>query len=131
VIIAGNGLQKTRMIQCSFDFLLAVETIGNGWVDFYLWVQHLNCNRMIRAEVSTAKDSGHIAAGNNAINAVMIEMVAGIHSKPRSLHAVAAVALLIDQRSTSSALGPAPRIGVVFRLVQNKRIDNIQHNVTF
>ena len=67
------------MIQPIADFLFALETIEEDLVAFYLGVRNLDRYLSARPEIGGAVNRGNITAGNNAVDAIVVELVAEIN----------------------------------------------------
>ena len=60
-----------------------METIEENRVHFHLGMGDLDGDVAAVPEICPAKNRGHSAAGGNAVNAVVIELVAGVDWNPR------------------------------------------------
>jgi hypothetical protein len=66
------------MIELFADVLFAVEAIEQNRVGFHFRVREFDCNRAAVTFVGAAVNRGHAAAGDQALDAVMIEKIAGM-----------------------------------------------------
>src|SRR5579862_4529534 len=71
------------MIEGLADIFLAVKTVEEDRVAFHFRMGNLDGDCPAGAKVGAAKDRGHAAAGDNAIDAVMIELFSGADWNPR------------------------------------------------
>ncbi len=77
-IAVGKHLHDTRVIELLADFALAMKTVEKHRVGFHLRMRDLDGDLASVAQIGGSKDGGHAAAGDQAFNAVMIELVAGM-----------------------------------------------------
>ncbi len=68
------------MIEMPADLPLALKTFGDDLVILQLGEWKLDSYFFSRSYVGRTKYGGHIAAGNDAVNAVVIELVSGLNS---------------------------------------------------
>src|SRR5579884_423675 len=69
-------LHHAGMIQLFANFRLALKAFIENRIALHFRVRNLDGNQAARAQVGSAKDGGHAAAGCNAFNAVMVKLVA-------------------------------------------------------
>ena len=74
--ILGHHLHNAGVIQLRADLLLPMEAVEENRVALHLRMRNLDGNRATGAQICTAKDRGHAAAGGDAFNAVVIELIA-------------------------------------------------------
>jgi hypothetical protein len=67
------------MIEVSAYFLLALKTFEENLVTLHLGVWKLDGYLPACPDVGGTINRGHVAAGNDGVNAVVIELVAGIN----------------------------------------------------
>jgi len=67
------------MIEMSAYILLALKTLEENLITFHLGVWKLDGYLPACPGVGGTVNRGHVAAGNDAVNAVVIELVAGIN----------------------------------------------------
>ena len=71
------------MIERLADLLFALEAIEEDGIAFHFGVGDFDGDGAAGAKVGGAKDGGHAAAGDDAVDAVMIELIAGVDGNPR------------------------------------------------
>ena len=71
------------MIEGLADFLFAVEAVEEDRIAFHFRVGNFDGDGAAVAEVGGAENGGHAAAGDDAVDAVVIELFAGVDGNPR------------------------------------------------
>ena len=82
-VVVGEDLHHPGMVHQLADFFLAAETIEESRVALHFGMGDLDGNRPAVVEIGGAEDGGHAAAGSEAIDAVVIELVAGVKDSHR------------------------------------------------
>ncbi len=105
------------MVQLPADFLFALEAFGEDLIAFDLRVRKLDDDLAARLDIGGAVYRGYVTAGDDAINAVVIELVAGINLK-------SSFAGLPHPYFTSEAILPACKASwLVVRGVITRKLD--------
>ena len=71
------------MIHQLADLFLAAETIEQSGIALDFGMRNFDGNGAAVVEIGGAEDGGHAAAGSQAIDAVVIELVAGVKDSHR------------------------------------------------
>ncbi len=71
-------LHDAGMIELLADFFFALEPVEKDRVSFHFWMRDLDGDGPAVAQVRPAKNGRHAASGDQAIDAVMIELIAGM-----------------------------------------------------
>jgi hypothetical protein len=66
------------MVEHRADVLLALEAVEQYRIALHLGMRDFDRNRRTCIDVYSAKDRGHAAAGNQVIDAVIVEGIAGM-----------------------------------------------------
>ena len=90
-MIVHQNLQHSRMGERSANFLLPVETINKCRIVLHSRMRNLERDRLVRLKVCAAENGRYIVAGDDAIEAIMIELSADIHMRMRGPPQVAAI----------------------------------------
>ena len=77
-IVIGEDLHHAGMIQGLADLFLALKAIKQDRIALHLGMRNLDGDLPAVAQIGAAKDGGHAAAGDKALNAVVIELIAGM-----------------------------------------------------
>ena len=67
-----------RMVELLTDLQLALKTVVENRIAFHLGMRDLDGDLLSGAQVGAAKNGGHAAAGGHAVDAVVIELIAGM-----------------------------------------------------
>ena len=77
-VVVGEDLHDAGVIELLADFLFAMETVEEYRVGFHFRMRNLDGDGSAVAQVRAAKNRRHAAAGDQAFDAVVIELVAGM-----------------------------------------------------
>jgi hypothetical protein len=66
------------MVQLLAYFVFAFKAVVQSRIAFHLGMKKLDRHHHSRADVGGPKNGSHTAAGNEIVNAVMIELAAGM-----------------------------------------------------
>src|SRR6266849_774210 len=67
------------VIEFFADFRLALEALEEYRVRFHLRMRNFDCDLTAGAHIRGTKNGGHPAAGNDRLNTVVVELVAGMY----------------------------------------------------
>ena len=79
-ILVTEDLHDAGVIEFLADFFFPVKAVEENRVSFHFRMRNFDRNGPAVAQVRTAKNGGHAASGGQAIDAVVIECVAGMES---------------------------------------------------
>ena len=77
-VVVGEHLHDAGVIQLFADLGFARETVEKNGVGFHLRMRNLDGDLAAIAHVGGPEDGGHPAARDESLNAVMIELIAGM-----------------------------------------------------
>jgi hypothetical protein len=80
-MILGEDFQDVGMIEVAADFAGALEALDEGQVSVHLRVRDLKSDSLAGTHVGGAVHGIDIAAGNDAVDAVVIELFARINRR--------------------------------------------------
>ena len=82
-VVVGVHLHDAGMVELFADFLFAAKAVEKNRIAFHFRVGDFDGDGAAGAEIGAAKNGGHAAASDHAVDAVMIELFAGTDGKPR------------------------------------------------